>query len=127
MAAHGENGNHEAPPAERRGHPRNEVSTSAVVRGTDAGGRPFEAEGDVRDVSASGLYVRLDREVEPDAALAAEFALCPGPERLAVSGRVTRVEVLIDGRRGVAVAFDRHQFLAAEGSTRGADAPRAGR
>ena len=77
----------------------------------------------MRDVSAGGLYVGLDFAVEPDAVLAAEIARCPGPERLAASGRVTRVEVLIDGRRGVAVAFDRHQFVAVEGSTGGADVP----
>ena len=109
--AHGDNRNFETPPAERRRHPRNEVSTHAVVRGADAVGQPFEAEGDLRDVSAGGLYVRLDRAVEPGAALAAEVALCPGRELLAASGHVTRVELLIDGRRGVAVAFTSHSFF----------------
>jgi hypothetical protein len=125
MTAHGDNRNYEAPPAERRRHRRNEVSTRAVVRGVDAGGRPFEAEGAVRDVSAGGLYVRLELAVEPGAALTAEIALCPGPERLAASGRVKRVELLIDGRCGVAVAFDRHQFVPIRGSTEGAQAPPA--
>ena len=69
------------------------------------------------------------RDICPErgAALTAEVALCAGPERLSVSGRVTRVELLIDGRRGVAVAFDRHQFVSIEGSTRGAEVPRAGK
>ena len=111
MTVHFDNRNYEAPAAERRRHPRNEVSTCAVVRGVDTSGQPFEAEGDVRDVSAGGLSVRLDYEVEPGAELAAEVALCPSPDRLAASGRVTRVELLIDGRRGVAVAFTSHSFF----------------
>lgn len=60
----------------------------------------------MKDISAGGLYVKLAQEVETDAALASEVALCP--ERLAVSESVTRVELLIDGRRGVTIAFDRH-------------------
>ena len=89
---------------------------------TDSYVRP---EGDLKDVSAGGLYMRLAEAVERGAALTAEVALCARPERPSVSGRALRVERLIGVRRGVAVAYDRQQFVAVEGSTGGADAPLA--
>ena len=74
-----------------------------------------ESSGGFLDFSAGGLYVR--RRGAPGARLFAvvriTLALDPtvaGP-RVAVRGRVVRVERQREGRWGVGIQFTRHRFL----------------
>lgn len=96
-----------SPVTERRLHPRHPTTFRAVVRWADISGREFEAEGEVKDISAGGLYVRLSEAVELGAQVTAELFITPGPVAdFAFAGEVTRAEALIDLRHGVGVRFD---------------------
>lgn len=66
------------PVTERRHDPRYPAPYSTVVHGVDASGREFEAEGELGDVSAGGLYVRLAVRVEPGSRLTAEVFISGG-------------------------------------------------
>ena len=97
---------HEALLTERRRQPRINISARASVRGVDASGRGFEAEGELRDISAGGLYVRLAEMVEVGSRITAEVFVTAGPEAdFVFTGEVVRSEPLIDLRHGAAVRF----------------------
>jgi hypothetical protein len=96
-----------SPVTERRLHPRHATTFRVVVRWADVSGREFEAEGEVKDISVGGLYVRLSEAVELGAQVTAELFITPGPVAdFAFAGEVTRAEALIDLRHGVSVRFD---------------------
>jgi hypothetical protein len=68
------------------------------------------------NISASGLFVRIPRPIEPGAILAVGFRLLAsgrqdGGARVAARGRVKRVELTDDGQYGIAVEFARHRVF----------------
>jgi len=73
-------------------------------------GRAFQYDTVLGDLSAGGLYVRLEREVPISSRL---FVVIRFTARLrvALSGVVLRREPLGDGRSGVAVRIRPHRFL----------------
>jgi len=87
-----------------------------IVRSVDASGERFEIHTVLSKFSASYLYVRLERRVDPGTKLFAVVRLStsepelPAP-RVAVRGVVTHTEPQPDGTWGVAVRFTRHRFL----------------
>ena|SRR5215813_429841 len=87
-----------------------------IVRSVDASGERFEIHTILSNFSASYLYVRLERRVDPGTKLFAVVRLStsepelPAP-RVAVRGVVTHTEPQPDGTWGVAVRFTRHRFL----------------
>ena len=100
---------------ERRRALRVDLPFLATVRGIDATGERFTLNTQLDNLSACGLYLRLQRPVEPGAHLFLVVRLSTvlvnaGP-RVALRGTVLRTEAYDDGRCGVAVAFDRHRFL----------------
>lgn len=104
-------------PIERRNKPRIQVAFPALVRGNDADSGKFQEDALVDNVSASGVYLRLNRFLAPGSSLfvVLEFSQHPSPERvvprLAAHGTVVRSEVRHDGTCGLAIRFLRHRFL----------------
>ena len=99
---------------ERRRALRVDLPFPATVRGIDATGERFTLNTQLDNLSACGLYLRLQRPVEPGAHLLLVVRLSTVPHagpRVALRGTVLRTEAYDDGRCGVAVAFDRHRFL----------------
>ncbi len=77
---------------------------------------PLEAEGKIgttRDVSASGVYFETDEPFTAGSELRLSMDLVhvlpEGPVHLVCKGRIVRVEPK-DGRLGIAVTIDSHQF-----------------
>lgn len=102
---------------ERRAKPRISEPYPATVRGLDGSGWAFEEETVLDNLSASGLYLRLGRSIQPGAKLFIVFWLSPNRSRqdptstVAVRGIVLRAELQPDGSCGLAVAFRRYRFL----------------
>ena len=87
-----------------------------MVRGVDATGEAFEIHTVLDEFSATSLYVRLERRVEPGTKLFAIVRLSTSPPEVpgpcvAVRGVVLRTEPQPDGLWGIAVRFTRHRFL----------------
>jgi PilZ domain len=87
-----------------------------MVRGVDVSGEAFEIHTVLDNFSASGLYVRLQRRVDPGMKLFAIVRVsASGPEvpapRVAVRGVVLRTEPQPNGTWGVAIRFTRYRFL----------------
>jgi hypothetical protein len=102
---------------ERRSHFRLYTPFSVTVRGRDANGETFRIATVLENISARGLYVRLERRVEVGARVfsvvhftADQINMVPGP-RVAMRGVVIRTEPLARGVWGVAVAFTWQRFL----------------
>jgi hypothetical protein len=94
---------------ERRLKPRIEAYIPARIRGLDVDGKEFDLETKLGNLSAGGLYVRLNRPVHTDAALFTVFSLA----ELKVAARcvVCRTERLLDGSFGLGVRFKRYRLL----------------
>jgi hypothetical protein len=94
---------------EKRLKPRIEAYIPARIRGLDADGKAFDLKTKLGNLSAGGMYLRIDRPVQTDAALFAVFALA----ELKVAARciVCRTERLPDGFFGLGVRFKRYRLL----------------
>jgi len=103
--------------AERRSKPRIECAYPAVVRGLEPSGKRFEESAVLANLSACGLYLRLNRPVEPGRELTVLIRLSNAPRdeaklsSIATRGVVVRSELQPDGRCGLALKFERHHFL----------------
>ena len=102
---------------ERRRAPRTDIPFPVTIRGITSHGDPFVMTAALDNFSAGGLYVRMQQPVELGSKLFVLVRLsfgaphdAAGP-RLAIRGRVSRMESLMDGRCGVAVAAQCHRFL----------------
>ena len=102
---------------EARRHPRLYEPFPANVRGVDSNGDGFDLDTVLENFSAGGLYLRLPQVLEPGAKVFAVVRLqthdAPGAPgaRVAVRGRVRRVDAKPDGGSGVAIQFTHHRFL----------------
>ncbi|HXG64795.1 MAG TPA: PilZ domain-containing protein [Blastocatellia bacterium] len=101
---------------ERRSKPRLYHPFLIKVRGVDTGGRAFETHTLVDNLSASGLYLRLARQVEAGTRLFLVLYLsgAPGGEgggRVAIRGVTLRTEPRAEGMYGLAVKFTSYRFL----------------
>lgn len=102
---------------ERRQKPRLECVCSAIVRGTDTRGAKFEARATTTNLSANGVYLRMDRWVEPGRALfvLVRFPTMPREESagpaIAIRGVVVRSEPAANGTYGLALRFERRREL----------------
>jgi len=106
-----------APERERRHTPRHAFSFPAEVVGIDAGEVIFNVSTQLDNISAAGIYVKLDRRVEPGTPLLIVVHLCAAGRatqdaaRVAINGLVLRSEPLPRGDCGLAVKFTSHRFL----------------
>lgn len=102
---------------ERRRGPRVSFPFPARVRGVDASGRPFKVDTLLENLSAEGLYLKVDCGIMSGAELAIAIRLSEASAGLmnstsvATRGIVLRTELLPDGACGVAVKFTRHRLL----------------
>jgi PilZ domain len=102
---------------ERRGKPRLYQAFPVKVRGTDEGGRAFETEALLDNLSVSGLYVFLPHNVEQGAVLTVTIRLSSAESfvgsaaRVLTHGVVVRVKPRADGYYGVAIAFKNYRSL----------------
>lgn len=102
---------------ERRRHPRIYEPFPVTVRAVDANGAAFTLDTVLDNFAAGGFYLRLARLLDPGArvfgVVRLSTVLTPGVSvpRVAVRGRVVRVEPLPGSVWGVAVAFTRNRFL----------------
>ncbi len=96
--------------------PRIDLPFPAVVRGVDSTGARFQASSTVENFSAGGLYVRLERTLQPGTKLFVSVRIAqsrPDAEapHVAARGHVARVISEADGRTGIAVVFDQTRWL----------------
>ncbi|MFN7945812.1 MAG: PilZ domain-containing protein [Blastocatellia bacterium] len=102
---------------ERRRGPRISFPFPARVRGVDASGSPFKLDTLIENLSAEGLYLKMNRGIMSGTELAIAIRLSAASVGLenstsvATRGIVLRTELQPDGTCGVAVRFTRHRLL----------------
>jgi hypothetical protein len=101
---------------ERRGKPRMKCAYPAMVRGLSLEGRKLEENATVLNMSASGVYVLLNRLIEIGQDLSLKIAFPTGSlewesSKLTSSGVVVRTEGLSEGILGVAIKFEHYRFI----------------
>jgi hypothetical protein len=102
---------------ERRGKPRIRTLCPAVVRGFDPLQGKVEEEAVLENLSATGLYLLLPRQVPQGSPMFVLFRLAQvfGEQkqapRIAVHGTVVRTEPQADGAFGVALKFRHYRFV----------------
>ena len=102
---------------ERRVSPRVFVPYPARLWGLDPEGRHWKEDVLIENVSAGGAYLRLNRNIQQNAALSLAVRLSTAPARrspvlrLGARGIVLRTEPQSDGTCGVALEFSRRRVL----------------
>ena len=102
---------------ERRQKRRFSIPFIVKARGIDTRGQAFEMYTLLEDISASGLYLQLPRQVEPGSKLFMIVRLSTyateesSGARIAVRGVVLRTEPRQGGLWGLALRFTSHRFL----------------
>ena len=104
------------PMIERRRKPRIQVAYPAVVRGENTAHGRFQNGAILDNLSSTGLYLRVNHFVNQDRPLFVLFQLSNTSDqghspRVAVRGRVVRIEPRSDGTCGLALKFERYRFL----------------
>jgi len=108
----------EPPPAtriERRAKPRVVCNYPAVVRGRTPEGVLFEEPAMIVNLSATGLYLRLNRRLSPGNRLFVCFrfgnASAEGSQALGARAVVVRRETGANGASGLGLRLERYRFL----------------
>ncbi len=102
---------------ERRAKPRVVCAFSALVRGYGDDGKKFQETATLSNLSACGLYLRMNKAIEPGSLLFVVIYLADGSQkgtpgaRIAVHGPVVRAQPEADGCCSLAVEFNRNRFL----------------
>jgi hypothetical protein len=99
---------------ERRGKPRIKCAYPAIVRGCSTDGKKFEENATVLNLSASGIYLLVNRFIQKSQELSVKVAIPTGSlkwgtSQLATTGVVVRADFL-EGTMGVAIQFHNHRF-----------------
>lgn len=103
--------------SEQRRYVRIQIPFPAVVEGINTTGKRFSIDTVLDNLSKDGLYMRLLPQVEKGSELHIIFRLSTTVEnatsdpRVAVDGKVLRVEERPGGACGVAVHFEPARFL----------------
>jgi hypothetical protein len=99
---------------ERRAKHRVSEPFPARIWGVDSGELPFNIDVVLDNISSTGLYLRVQREMKigNEVRLIVHFLSGPTTGSTAtISGEILRNEPQPDGRHGIAVAIKRHKFL----------------
>ena len=103
---------------ERRKKPRIYERFQVHVAGVDEGGRKFETETVLDNLSATGLYLRMVPRVRPGDGLSVIVSIPPAGSqnhmacaRIAARGTIRRVENHQPDCIGLALEFTRHRFV----------------
>lgn len=102
---------------DRRAKPRIACSFPACVHVRNHSGIKYEAQAVLKNMSASGVYLRMKRKTELNETLyifvkisARHYNQNRGP-KIAVQGKVVRIDPIPDGEFGIAVRLDNFWFL----------------
>ena len=92
-----------------------ECAYTALVKGNLPNGRYFEETATVQNLSASGVFITVNRLINNGQDLSLKIALPTGSlkwgsSKLNSSGVVVRTETLNEGLMGVAIKFEHYQF-----------------
>ena len=99
---------------ERRAKPRSSQTLPARVWGVDIHDQPFSFDCHLDNMSASGLYLRLPRQMKFSSVVSVVVRLLYGPLAgmyAAIKGTVIRDESKPDGHRGVGIRIIEHRFI----------------
>jgi hypothetical protein len=99
---------------ERRAKPRVQEPFPARIWAVDSGDQPFNIDVLIDNISSTGLYLRLPREmrIASEVRLIVHFLSGPTTGSTAtIFGETLRDEAQPDGRHGIAVAIKHHKFL----------------
>jgi hypothetical protein len=100
--------------AERRAKPRSSQALPARVWGVDIHDQPFSFDCHLDNMSASGFYLRLPRQMKFSSVVSVVVRLLYGPlagMSAAIKGTVIRDESKPDGHRGVGIRIIEHRFI----------------
>ncbi len=102
--------------AERRKKPRVACDYQAIVQGIDLQGNMYEDNAKLVNLSAIGLFMWANRDIELGSKLSVIVLLKSKiidnkTRKLATKGVVIRKEPQTDGNYGVAIMFTYHRFL----------------
>lgn len=100
--------------AERRVKLRLRQPFPTIVEGTDIDGQAFHFSTELENISSTGFYLRLPRELDVGDDLKFLISLSNGLKPSATAsgvGRVSRVEPGLDGLNGFALAILQYEFV----------------
>jgi hypothetical protein len=102
--------------ADRRAKPRIDCKYLASVVGVNGGGHEYSDDGKLENLSASGLFMLVHRDIEYGSKVSitihlSDLILDPDAPKLAANGIVVRTEPQMDGSCGVAIRFQNYRFL----------------
>ncbi len=101
---------------DRRVKPRINCDYPAVIGGYDADGYRYKENARLANLSAGGLYMIINRNIECGCALSIKILLARSlldgdPPKIMANGVVVWTEHRSDGSYGVAVKFTSYQFI----------------
>ena len=99
---------------ERRGKLRVKEPFPARIWGVDSGDLPFNFDCVIDNISSSGLYLRMPRQMPQGGEVRLIVHLLSGPTSAAsarISGEILRDEPQPDGKHGIAGAIKGHRIL----------------
>jgi len=99
---------------ERRAKPRLQERFPARIWGVDSGNLPFSVDWVLDNISSTGLYLRMPRQMPVGGEVRVVVHLLNGPTTGAsacIYGEILRDDPQPDGKHGIAVAIKSHIFL----------------
>ena len=101
---------------DRRIKPRVSCDYPVIIEGYDDAGKKYNENAKLANLSASGLFMKANRNIENGSKLSVTILLTselidPDTPKLATNGIVVRTEPQIDGTCGVAIKFNNYRFL----------------
>lgn len=101
---------------DRRAKPRINCDYPAIVEGYDVDGSIYNDQAKLVNLSASGLFMLLNRDLVAGSKLSVTVHLCSSlvdanTPKIATNGIVVRSEHQSNGTHGIAVKFYHYRFL----------------
>ena len=101
---------------DRRIKPRVICDYPVIIEGYDGDGNKYNENAKLANLSASGLYMKANRNIENGSILSVTILLTSAliekdTPKIATNGIVVRTEPQIDGTCGIAVKFNHYRFL----------------
>lgn len=99
---------------DRRARPRLQEHFPARIWGADSDALPFVIDCVLDNISSTGLYLQMPRQMQKGGEVKVIVHLFTGPtsgDSACIYGEILRDEPLPDGRHGIAVAIKGHKFL----------------
>ena len=114
LIANGESTDFGARTQERRQKARIKEAFPARVWGVDSGDLPFNVDGEVENISSTGVYLKAPKNVNVGSEVKLIVHFLSGPTSgvtASLQGRILRSESRDDGKHGLAIAISKHRFL----------------